>query len=160
MNMSLELALKENTEAVNKLVAVMEAAAAERKTTLAKVEALASEKPKATRKAAEPAPAPVEAAAETPASPPPPPPPPPAAAPKAKVSLLDLGEAFSNYMGVENEAERTKRKAFVKSLLAEVGAARVGEIPEENRDHAYQLLLNKIQADKGTVAATDDDDLM
>jgi hypothetical protein len=162
MNMSLELAIKENTEAVTKLIATMEAAAAERKATLAKVESLAAEKPKGTRKAAEPV-------VETPASPPPPPPteaasppppPPTAAASKSKVSLSDLTDTFSTYMHVADEAEREKRKAFVRSVLAEVGAKKVGEIPEENRDHAHQLLLNKIQADKGTVAPSDDDDLM
>ena len=152
--MSLELAIQENTAAVKELVAALNATNAARSETLAKVEALTAEKPKASRKAAAETPA-----ATTPAAspPPPPPPPPPAAAAAEPVSMTDLGEAFGEYLGIEDEAERNKRKAFVKELLVEFGAARVGEIKEADRPRAMQLLRNKIQGDKHKFESSDDD---
>jgi hypothetical protein len=147
--MSLELAIQENTAAVKELVAALNATNAARTETLAKVEALAAEKPKARA---------TKAAAETPAATTaasPPPPPPPAAA--ASISVKELGDAFGEYLGIEDEAERTKRKTFVKEMLVELGAARVGEIAEADRGRAMQLLRNKIQGDKHKFESADDD---
>lgn len=152
--MSLELAIQENTAAVKELVAALNATNAARTETLAKVEALAAEKPKATRKAAAETPAATPAAASPP--PPPPPPPPPAAA-AASISVKELGDAFGEYLGIEDEAERTKRKTFVKEMLSDLGAARVGEIAEADRPRAMQLLRNKIQGDKHKFESADDD---
>ena len=151
--MSLELAIQENTAAVKELVAALNATNAARNETLAKVEALAAEKPKARA---------TKAATETPAatpaaSPPPPPPPPPPPAAAASISVKELGDAFGEYLGIEDEAERTKRKTFVKEMLVELGAARVGEIAEADRGRAMQLLRNKIQGDKHKFDSSDDD---
>lgn len=147
--MSLEAALNENTATMKQLIAVLEASNASRAEALAKIETLPAAD-KATRART--------TKTETAAASPPPPPPPPAA-PKT-ISGEDLLAKFGEYLGVDDAAEREKRKEFVKALLNEIGVSRASEIAEEDRPRALDLLTRKIKGENvnfGADPAPEDD---
>lgn len=147
--MSLETALAENTAALLKMTAILEASNIGRAEVLAKIEALPAAEAKKTRpaKAAE---APVETKAEKPA----------AETPKAAdvMSVAELQTAFGDYMNVNDPEDREKRKAFVKSILAKFGAARVGDIPEDKRSAALDQIKSKLA--EAAAAEPEEDDLL
>ena len=152
--MSLETALAENTAALLKMTAILEASNVGRAEVLAKIEALPAAEAKKTRttKTAE---AVVETKAEKPA----------AETPKATsvMTVAELQTAFGDYMNVTDTDDREKRKAFVKSILAKLDAVRVGDIPEDKRSVALGYITSKLAEEKAKVEAeaeAEDDDLL
>lgn len=53
-----------------------------------------------------------------------------------KVDVEALRKEFGGYLGVSDEAERTKRKANVSAILEKIGAKKATEIADEDRPRA------------------------
>lgn len=56
----------------------------------------------------------------------------------------DVRAAFGDYLDIDDGDERDERKAFVLGVVKRLGAERVGEISEENRQQALDWLNAKI----------------
>jgi len=82
----------------------------------------------------------------------------------------DILKVFGDYLDVpasedaeEDQAEEARRKDFVMSVLAEVGATRVREIKPEDRARAIQFIKDKIEGKDvnfGADGDEEDDDLL
>jgi hypothetical protein len=59
-------------------------------------------------------------------------------------TVEDLHEVFSEFLGIDDIDERTKRKTFVKAILNEVGAEKATLIGEEHRAKAIQWVKDKL----------------
>jgi hypothetical protein len=69
------------------------------------------------------------------------------AAPKAP-TVEDVHEVFSEFLGIDDQDERAKRKTFVKAILNELGAEKATLIPEESRAKAIQWVKDKLAGKK------------
>ncbi len=63
---------------------------------------------------------------------------------------------FGEFMGVDDPAEREKRKDFVKGLLKDYGVAKALEIPDGKRAEA----IEKVKAEGERLAAEAEDELV
>lgn len=170
--MSLEAAIAANTQALTSAMPIWERVAAlleqsneGRAAALAAAQNLAQAEPKTTRtrKAAETK-TDTAPASETPAAPATVTETPAAApvvqeAPKVP-TIEEVRQIFGNYMTVDDPTEREKRKSFVVSLLAEIGVAKAGEIPEDQRARAIDLVKRKQAGEDVNFSADPEDDLL
>lgn len=69
-----------------------------------------------------------------------------------------LRKAFGEFMDVESEKVRDKRKAFVAALLNEFGADTVVEIEAEDRARALKLLEKKLAGEDVKFGEDDSDE--
>jgi hypothetical protein len=131
--MSLEAALTANTEALNRVAALLEASNTGREAALAAAQSLSSggEGKAATgRKKADKV-----------AGPP---------------SVDDVRASFAAYLSVDDADEKAARKAMVKKILAKSGVDKATEIPEGDRAQAI-VWVKALQAGEDVAALNDEE---
>ncbi len=74
-----------------------------------------------------------------------------------KIDDKTIRKAFGEFMDVESEKVRDKRKAFVAALLDEFGADTVVDIQPEDRARAMSLLEKKLNGEEVNFGEDEDD---
>ena len=82
--------------------------------------------------------------------------PPKSEAKPAVPTVEEVRAVFSDYMRIDDEAERDRRGDKVKAILKEIGALRATEIPEDRRAEAIQW-VNDLKAGKTLSFMADQD---
>jgi RNA polymerase primary sigma factor len=75
-----------------------------------------------------------------------------------KIDDKTIRKAFGEFMDVESEKVRDKRKAFVAALLDEFGADTVVDIQPEDRARAMSLLEKKLNGEEVNFGEDEDDE--
>jgi hypothetical protein len=70
----------------------------------------------------------------------------------------DVAEAFGAYLGIKDADERNERKEHVKAILANFGAKKATEIPEDNFEEALAHLQQFIDGEDPYADADGDEE--
>lgn len=142
--MSLEVALAENTAALNRVAELLAASNSGREAALAAATALASgEAAKPTRQRRSDA-----KAAE------------PVAAAPAAVTLEEVTGAFANYLNVDDATERNDRKDKVRKVLEKFGATRASTLDPKHFAEARNMILALTKGENVPEIEEEGDDLI
>jgi hypothetical protein len=80
---------------------------------------------------------------------------------KAKVPTEDdIRKVFGEFMRVDDEEDREKRKTFVKNVLKEYGVAKATDLKDEDRQSAIDVVLDEGKRLAKKAKADEDDDLV